>query len=108
MRNEKTEKINMHVDHTLLNQCVLRFTHPTRTPCDAVVEVDSECRFSISFDAVNGYFIHTPLSVKSPFADVSDSLRSLIVPPIIHGSMLCRGLSTIDERMSHLQHFLTP
>jgi hypothetical protein len=98
----------MRVDHTLLNQCVLRFTHPTRTPCDAVVEVDSECRFSISFDAVNGYCILTPPSVKSPFDDVFDSLRSLIASLIIHGSMLCRGLSTIDERMSRLQHFLTP
>ena len=49
-------KIRLCVDHTRLNKFVLRPTHPTRTPRDAVAEIDSECRFFISFDAVNGYY----------------------------------------------------
>ena len=56
IRNAKTGKIRICVDHTRLNKFVLRPTHPTRTPRDAVAEIDSECRFYTSFDAANGYY----------------------------------------------------
>lgn len=49
-------KLQICVDHTRLNKFVKRPTHPTRTPRDAVAEIDSECRFFTSFDAVNGYY----------------------------------------------------
>ncbi len=47
IRNAKTGKIRICVDHTRLNKFVLRPTHPTRTPRDAVAEVDSESRYFI-------------------------------------------------------------
>ncbi|XP_046438430.1 uncharacterized protein LOC124189960 [Daphnia pulex] len=56
IRNAKTGKIRICVDHTRLNKFVLRPTHPTRTPRDAVAEVDSESRYFTSFDAANGYY----------------------------------------------------
>ena len=49
-------KLRICVDHTRLNKFVKRPTHPTRTPRDAVAEINSECRFFTSFDAVNGYY----------------------------------------------------
>jgi hypothetical protein len=52
----KYGKIRLCVDHTRLNKFILWPTHPTRTPRDAVAEIDSECRFYTSFDAANGYY----------------------------------------------------
>jgi hypothetical protein len=49
-------KLRICIDHTRLNKFVQRPTHPTRTPYDAVAEIDSEIRFFTSFDAVNGYY----------------------------------------------------
>lgn len=56
VRNAKSGKLRIFVDHTRLNKFVLRPTHPTRTSRDAVAEIDSECRYFTSFDAVNGYY----------------------------------------------------
>jgi hypothetical protein len=56
IRNAKTGKLRLCVDQTRLNKFVMRQIHPTRTPRDAVAEVDSECRFFTSLDAANGYF----------------------------------------------------
>lgn len=44
------------VDRTKLNRHVLRPTYPTRTPRDAVAEIDCDAQFFSTFDAVNGYF----------------------------------------------------
>jgi hypothetical protein len=52
----QVRKIRLCVDHTRLNKFILRPTHPTRTPRDAVAEIDSECRFYTIFDAANGYY----------------------------------------------------
>jgi hypothetical protein len=41
---------------TKLNHHVQRPTHPTRTPRDAVAEIDGQARFFSTFDATNGYF----------------------------------------------------
>ena len=49
-------KIRLCVDHTKLNQFVMRPTHPTRTPRDAVAEIDDDASFFSSFDAANGYY----------------------------------------------------
>jgi hypothetical protein len=43
-----------------------------RTPCDAVVEEDSECQFFISFDAVNENYLHTPPPFESLIDNVFD------------------------------------
>ena len=56
IRNAKTGKLRLCVDQTRLNRFVMQPIHPTRTPRDAVAEVDSECRFFTSLDATNGYF----------------------------------------------------
>ena len=56
IQDAKSGKIRLCVDHTRLNKFVLRPNHPTRTPRDAVVEVDSKCHFYTSFDAANGYY----------------------------------------------------
>lgn len=52
----KSGKIRLCVDHTRLKKFVLRPTHPTRTPRNAVVEMDSECQYSTSFYAANVYY----------------------------------------------------
>lgn len=57
-------KLRICVDHTRLNKYVARPTHPTRTPRDAVAEIDGEDIFYISFDATNGYF-RNPLHAAS-------------------------------------------
>jgi hypothetical protein len=49
-------KIRICVDHTRLNKFVMRPTHPTRTPRDAVAEIDDDATFFSSFDAANGYY----------------------------------------------------
>jgi hypothetical protein len=49
-------KLRICVDHTPLNRFVLRPTNPTRTPRDAVAEIDSEANFFTCFDAANGYY----------------------------------------------------
>lgn len=49
-------KIRLCVDHTKVNQFVMRPTHPTRTPRDAVAEIDDDAAFFSSFDAANGYY----------------------------------------------------
>ena len=48
--------IRVCVDLTKLNHHVQRPTHPTRTPRDAVAEIDGQARFFSTFDATNGYF----------------------------------------------------
>jgi hypothetical protein len=48
-------KLRIVVDHTRLNRFVRRPTHPTRTPRDAVAEIDSGANF-FCFDAANGYY----------------------------------------------------
>ena len=52
------------MDHTRLNRFVLRPTNPTRTPRDAVAEIDSEANFFTCFDAANGYS-QIPLHLSS-------------------------------------------
>ena len=44
------------MDYTRLNRFVPRPTHPTRTPRDAVTEIDSEANFFTCFDAANSYY----------------------------------------------------
>ena len=56
IRNAKTGKLRLCVNQTQLNKFVMRPIHVTRTPRDAVAEVDSECRFFTSLDATKGYF----------------------------------------------------
>ena len=70
IRNAKTGKLRLCVDQTRLNKFVMRPIHPTRTPRDAVAEVDSECRFFTSLDATNGYF-QIPLHPSSQHLTVS-------------------------------------
>ena len=52
----KNGKLRICIDHTRLNRFVQRPTHPTRTPKDAISEVDGAARFFSCFDAANGYF----------------------------------------------------
>jgi hypothetical protein len=48
--------IRVCMDLTKLNHHVQRPNHPTRTPRDAVAEIDGQARFFSTFDATNGYF----------------------------------------------------
>jgi hypothetical protein len=57
-------KLRIVVDHTRLNRFVRRPTHPTRTPRDAVVEIDRGANFFSCFDAANGYY-QFPLHLSS-------------------------------------------
>jgi hypothetical protein len=56
-----------------MQKFALRPTHPTRTPRDAVAEVDSECQFFTSFDAANGYY-------QIPFHPSSQHLTTFMTP----------------------------
>ena len=56
--------IRVYVVLTKLNHHVQRPTHPTRTPRDAVAEIDGQARFFSTFDATNGYF-QIPLDPNS-------------------------------------------
>ena len=73
IQDAKSGKIRLCVDHTRLNKFVLRPNHPTRTPRDAVVEVDSECQFYTSFDAANGYY-------QIPLHPSSQQLTTFMTP----------------------------
>lgn len=70
-------KLRLCVDHTRLNKFVQRPTHPTRTPRDAVAEIDIECRFFISFDAVNGYYQTPPSPLQPASYDIYDAMGAL-------------------------------
>ncbi len=73
IRNAKTGKIRICVDHKRLSKFVLRPTHPTRTPRDAVAEVDSESRYFTSFDGQR-VLSDTPPSLFPTFDYIYDPL----------------------------------
>ena len=66
IRSVKSVKIRLCVDHTRLKKFVLRPTHPTRTPRNAMVEGDSECQYFTSFHVANGYY-QIPLHPSSQY-----------------------------------------
>ena len=65
--------IRLCVDLTRLNRYVRRPTHPTRTPRDAVAEIDGNARFFSSFDAADGYF-------QIPLKESCQHLTTFITP----------------------------
>jgi hypothetical protein len=105
IRSVESGKIRLCVDHTWLNKFVLRPTHPTRTPLDAVAEVDSECRYFTSFDAANGYY-------QIPLHPSIQHLTTFMTPwrryKFLRASMGLYFSGDEYNRRGHLQHYPTP
>ncbi len=66
-------KLRIFIEHTRLNRHVVRPTHPTRKPRDAVAEIVNEAMFCSSFDATNGYF-------QIPLHTASQHLTTFMTP----------------------------
>lgn len=72
-------KLRIYVYHTCLNRFVLRPTHPTRTPRDAVSKIDSEAIFYSCFEAANAYY-----HPDSQHLTTDDSVGPLPLSPSVH------------------------
>ena len=95
IRSVKSVKIRLCVDHTRLKKFVLRPTHPTRTPRNAMVEGDSECQYFTIFSRGQRILSDSPPSIQPVSDYVHDSLGAIQI------------LSTTVEQTCHfsiIQH----